>query len=310
MIRIASSVTGNAYLPEHHAYLKYFARLPDIDFVSLPQSAPVSPSYFDLELRYTGLDPFWRPASVPVIHEYSSLSTGFFAHGRNFVKRTCNRRPVLRVFLMPEVRDGFDFTDGVPSLLRGMGVDDSFYSVRPATTPDYDLVYCGSVTRSRHVDRLLAAVHRHGLTILVIGEPEPDIHAAFRGTTGIEFTGRVARADIPGLLVHARYAVNITPDIYPFNLQESTKVLEYCAAGLPVISNFYPWVQRFQKITGGRFLDLGDDFSGLSGARMDSFAFVTPDVSAYRWTNVIDRSGLAAAIRHLGGASSRSGTCS
>lgn len=299
MIRIASKVTGNAYLPEHYAYADYFARTPDIEFVSLPAAAPVRAGEFDYELRYTGLDPFWRPAAVPVIHEYGSLSTGAFAHGRNHVKRLLNRTPVLRVFLMPAVRDGFGFTDGVPSLCRGMGVDEGFFGVTRPAAPEFDLVYCGSVTRSRHVHLLLSAAQRQGLSILVIGEPELAIHEAFRDTPGIMFTGRVPRNDIPGLLVRGRCAVNITPDVYPFNLQESTKVLEYCAAGLPVITNFYPWIRQFEQDTGGRFLDLGDDFAGLVRATLEGFDFVTPDVSPYRWDAVIERSGLVRALRSL-----------
>lgn len=300
MIRIASSVTGNAYLPEHHAYVAYFAQVPDIDFVSLPQGSLPTPGEFDVELRYTGLDPFWRPAPLPVIHEYGSLSTGSLPHLRNSLKKRCNRRPLLRIFLTPDVCDEFGFHDPVPSLCRGMGVDDGFFGVARPSIPEFDLVYCGSVTQSRHVHLLLAAVQRQGLTILVVGEPEPAIHAAFRDSPGITFTGRVSRVDIPGLLVQARCAINITPDIYPFNLQESTKVLEYCAAGLPVITNFYGWIRRFEKDNRGRFLDLGDDFSGLDRAAIEAFDFVTPDVAAYRWTAVIERSGLVEALRGLG----------
>lgn len=305
IIRVGSAMTGNAYLPEHFAYVEYFRSVPDIDFVSLPRGERVRAGEFDLELKYTGLDPFWMPAEVPVIHEYSSLSTGAFARTRNLVKRICNRRPALRVFLMPEVRDGFGFRDDVPSLLRGMGVDDAFFDVPRPAAPDVDLVYCGSVTRSRDVHLLLAACLRRGLSIRVIGEPEPAILEAFRGQPGIEFTGRVPRAEIPGLLVRARCAVNITPDVYPFNVQESTKVLEYCAVGLPVITNFYAWIRRFEQDTGGRFLDLGADFSGLDHAAIERFGFVTPDVGAYRWARVIERSGLAAAIRTLAAAPAR-----
>lgn len=293
-------MTGNAYLPEHYAYVDYFARVPDIDFVSVPPGTPVLPGEFDLELRYTGLDPFWRPATVPVIHEYGSLSTGAFARGRNLVKKCVNRRPVLRIFLMPAVRDGFGFQDAVPSVCRGMGVDGAFFSALRPACPEFDMVYCGSVTRSRHVDRMLAAACREQVSMLVIGEPEPAILEEFRGAPGITFTGRVPRADIPGLLVRARCAVNITPDLYPFNLQESTKVLEYCAAGLPVITNFYPWIRDFERDMKGRFLDLGDDFSGLSRPAWESFAFVTPDVSRYRWDSVIERSGVVEAFRALG----------
>lgn len=300
MVRIACSVTGNAYLPEHGAYVDYFAAVPDIDFVSVPAGELLSPAEFDLELKYTGLDPFWRPTPLPVIHEYGSLSTGAFSRARNVVKKLCNRRPVLRIFLMPEVRDGFGFNDGVPSLLRGMGVDRAFFEVERPAAPDYDLVYCGSITRSRHVHLLLEAVCRQGLSILVVGEPEPAIFEAFRGAAGITFTGRVPRAGIPELLGRARWAVNITPDIYPFNLQESTKVLEYCAAGLPVVSNLYAWVNRFQADTGGRFLDLAPDFSGLDREKLEAFSFVVPDMAAYRWDRVIEASGLVPALRALG----------
>ena len=41
--------------------------------------------------------------------------------------------------------------------------------------------------------------------------------------------------------------LNFTPDIFPFNVQSSTKTIEYSAAGLGVISNRYIWAETFEK---------------------------------------------------------------
>ena len=58
-------------------------------------------------------------------------------------------------------------------------------------------------------------------------------------------TGRLERKYIPDIYKKCRFGLNYTPDIYPFNIQTSTKTLEYLASGLGIISNRYKWSQEF-----------------------------------------------------------------
>jgi hypothetical protein len=57
--------------------------------------------------------------------------------------------------------------------------------------------------------------------------------------------GPVSRDQLPEIYKNARFGLNYTPDIYPYNVQTSTKTLEYLASGLGVISNKYKWSEFF-----------------------------------------------------------------
>ena len=116
---------------------------------------------------------------------------------------------------------------------------------------------------------------------LLIGEPPVDLRKTLH-TLG-HVTGRVPHGQVPTLLRRARYGLNLVPDQLPYSQQTSTKLIEYCAAGLPVVSTDYDWVRAFEARHGARFAYLPiPDMAGC----------VVPDVSTLAWPRVLERLAL------------------
>ncbi len=281
----------HAYLPEIPAYMSWLERYKsDIKVDDSSRLADYRTDDYDIVWRFMGLD---RGAKERfVVHEYNSLSTGTGAYCKNLIKRTFNKKPDRRIFLNESVRQGFAFRDGVPFRLRDMGVDRRFFRSGPALPPLYDFVYAGSLNRGSIITRFLDyfAASVRDMTLLLVGEAHPDMRKRYHNAPNIIFKGRVPYEDVPDLAAQARYGLNLMPDRYPFNLQTATKVIEYCALGLPVISTRYHWVEDYAAIRRGRFFWLAPDFSNLSATTLATFDFYTPDVQDLSWDKVIETS--------------------
>jgi len=261
----------------------------------------LDPAEVDVVYRLMGLAPRWVPSPIPEVHDYASLSTGRLPRVKNALKRFGNRRPVLRSFLNPFVRAELGFTDDVPHIVRDMGVPPRFVQSRRAhwETPDaseFDLVYVGSLSPARGLRDMVENAVRQNLTILLVGEPSPEIWRAFGRSSTVEFTGRVPQDDVPELCLRAWAGVSHVPDTYPFTHQTATKILEYCALGMPVVTNSTAWSRRFQADTGARFLTL-DSWSDLSSDSVHGFEYRLPARPVPTWTEVFVEADIASAIR-------------
>ena len=91
-------------------------------------------------------------------------------------------------------------------------------------------------------------------------------------------------------MAKARYGLNIMPDVAPFNIQTATKVLEYSAVGLPIVTTDYKWINDFEENKKCRFFKLNNDLSNLSLEALEQFSFVTPDIKELSWDNIIRES--------------------
>ncbi len=225
-----------------------------------------------------------------IVHEYNSFSAGPFPKLRNQIKKRLNQRPDRRVFLNKIVLQGFGFNDGVPYGLRDMGIAAQFFD--QPLTPEYDFVYAGSMHRGDEVMCMLDhfAGHMPDSTILLIGTVHEEEKKRYGAYPNIIFAGRVAYEEVPKYMAKGRYALNLVPDQYPFNVQTATKVLEYCAMGLPIVSMKYRWVEQFAKRRGAKIFWLSSDFSNLKRESVERFSFKTPDVHDRRWKTIIERS--------------------
>ena len=99
------------------------------------------------------------------------------------------------------------------------------------------------------------------------------------------------QTQVPHNLRLARFGLNLVPNEAPFQQQTSTKVLEYCAVGLRVVSNAYPWVRYFMAQHNANFYLLRDDPSSLAtsfGEALDAYPYEVPDVRALAWPKVLD----------------------
>lgn len=279
----------HTYLPEIEAYIRFLqSELPHVRAYTSTDIHDFHPLDFDVVWRFMGMD--IGNEGRHVVHEYNSLSTGRFARLKNLVKRTANRKPDQRVFLNKIVRQGFPFRDDVPFGYRDMGVAAAFFDVR--LKPEYDFVYAGSVHRGPEVLQMLDhfADVMTDASILIVGTANPDVVNHYKRASNIHFAGRVHYEEVPTLMAQGRYGLNLVPDHYPFNVQTATKVLEYCALGLPVVSMRYRWAEHFVGRKDAEFFWLDHDFKNLTLRNVNSFDFVVPSVEHKRWKSVIERS--------------------
>lgn len=290
MVSILFEHTKRSYLPEVSAYRSYLSDKPGfvtMDTLEDPQS---NPNAFDVVWKFVGVD--LANHQNCVVHEYNSLSTGKLAHLKNRIKRTLNSSPNMRVFLNQTVKREFSFRDGVPCTVRDMGIAEAFYATR--AKHEYDLVYAGSITADRGVAAALDSICNRltDLRLLVVGDAPADLRKQYSRKGNIDFIGRVPYHDVPEQMARARAGLNIIPDRYPFNLQASTKLLEYCALNMNIVSTRYSWVERFSKARNAEFLWVKPDLSDLTAKGLDDFGFITPDVRDLEWNRIIDESGV------------------
>lgn len=287
------------YLPEINAYMAFIReKMPHLSaFEALEPDGNRLAADIDVD---ADVDIVWKfmgfdrslPANHQVVHEYGSLSVGQFPRVKNFIKRQFTTKPTLRVFLNETVRRDMKFADNIPYRLRDMGIGSHFFRPAPHPNPDHDFVYAGSLNRGKMIFSMLNhfKTRMKSAKLLVIGTVPDKIYQSFGTTENIIFTGRIKYEDMPAAMTRARYGLNIMPDLYPFNRQTSTKLLEYCAARMPVISTRYEWVENFENQTGGKFFYLNQNFDHLDMAHLDCYPFVTPAVEEYEWNKVIEKS--------------------
>jgi glycosyltransferase involved in cell wall biosynthesis len=295
---------GPAYLPELDAYVSFItsrghsALLHDTS-ASVPAHAQVV---------------WWMCGRVPSaearrlkhafhIHEYASASVPPHAWLKDFVKHWTQPKPDYRFFQNGWVRERLGFDDGVPHALRDMGVAQIFFDAAapalpepsyadeaPARIPpnEFDLVYLGEMNRLQPFLPLLQAIHDAGRTLLLVGDIPETLRTQL--SASVTCTGRVPHADVPRQLRRARLGLNLVSDLEPYNQQTSTKLLEYCAVGLPVVSNDYAWVRYFATHYQGNLHLLRDDPSSWQhsfGEALEAYPYVVPDVRALVWPRLL-----------------------
>lgn len=289
VVRVGVGLKSTAYTPEAYAYAKYL-KGKGIS-VQLANEKDLNGNN-DVNIFFMGVRPCWQPAPGKAleIHEYHSLSTGRLPKIKDMIKVNLNRKPVGRVFLNEVVRNKLNFSDEVPYIYRDMGVDKGFFNAIENNKYSYDIVYSGSISGRVGLLDKLESLSRIGFKLLVIGEVSMDIINRFKGNENIELVGRVERSLLPELYKSCRAGLNYTPDIYPFNIQTSTKVLEYYSSGLKVISNSYEWINSFVKKNNFKYVLLNEvnRFEDLSLDRVD----FSEKMKEYSWERILDKSGL------------------
>lgn len=307
LLQIASDVlkvnilhTGSAYVPEVETY-KAFLELQGSKVKLLKNLSLALQESADVLIIMMGRHFFWqKPKShAAVIHEYHSLGTGRLAKVKDLVRRLLSFKPDGRILLNEQVRQRMRFYDDVPFIYRDMGVPDYFYHKPKADTCEkrYDFAYVGRMNKRRRFSRFLRGFLGQvpERSIALIGDATPKIKRRFGQAHTIHFFGRVERREIPRLLAQCRCAINYIPDIYPYNIQTSTKLLEYLAFGLPVITTDYAWIREFEREMGVRFPRIGERCEGLRQL-MDDFPpeKVVGDFKQWQWDIVLEKSGFQA----------------
>ncbi|MEI7495488.1 MAG: glycosyltransferase [Betaproteobacteria bacterium] len=282
---------GTSYLPEIDAYCEYIHARGHHSMVhdnshTVPSNAAVV---------------WWFCGGVPIreahrlreafqIHEYASASVPPYAWLKDHIKHWTQPRPDYRIYQNGWVRERLGFADTVPHALRDMGVAEHFFDsplVKP--TSEFDLVYSGEMSRLLAFIPLLYAIETAGRSLLLVGEVPEALQIQL--PSKVTCTGRVEHLQVPRYLRSARFGLNLMPKTIPFLQQTSTKVLEYCAVGLPVVSNAYPWIRYFMAQNKGNFYLLNDDPSSLAtsfGEALEAYPYVVPDIRTLAWPQVLD----------------------
>ena len=290
---------GPAYLPEIDAY---------VDFItSRGHQALVHDTGASVPINAQVV--WWMCGRVPSaeahrlknafhIHEYASTSAPPKAWLKDFVKHWTQPKPDYRLFQNGWVRERMGFNDGVPHALRDMGVAPAFFDAATQPyTPEFDLVYLGEMNRLLPFVPLLQSIHNAGRSLLLVGDVPDALQTQL--TANVTCTGRVPYSEVPHQLRRARFGLNLVSNIEPYNQQTSTKLLEYCAVGLPVVSNDYAWVRYFAAHYQGNFHLLRDDPSSWQhsfGEALEAYPYVVPDVCDLVWPKLL---GKLAIWKHL-----------
>ena len=291
---------NKANLPEIDAYIKYFNNKKGY--------CAVDSSTLNGEFQLNDFDVIWefkgfggvKVKDQLLIHEYASLSTGKFLLLKNVMKTKFNYKPDLRIFLNEDVRRGFPFNDNIDFCYRDMGIDPGFLNVQN-NKKEYEFVYVGSISKDRHMDRLLKIMNEKKLgKICLIGDVDPEIYSRFKKNKDFIFTGKVPYTQVPEIASKAIYGINYIPNKYPYNIQTSTKLLEYLALGLKVITTDYKWVRKFEQIHECSFYILNNIELDLNMRLISDFQYVNKiNVENFLWDSIIKNSKIEHKIESL-----------
>ncbi len=289
VIKIAFLHERKSYLPEIDAYVEFLNETQKFEAVIVEHIDEVDDT-FDIIWKVMGID-MKRNHKVGLVHEYSTMTVGKNAKLKDFIKRTINCQPDGRVFQSRRVQDAYNFKDNVPYIYRDMGIHRSYYNV--SSEKKFDFVYVGTMDPTRQLDKMLKFFKSHqDLSIVLIGTPDEQLQASYGNLPNVTFYGRVPNDELPKVAAQAHYGLNYIPDVFPFNEQTSTKLIEYCALNLKIVTTSYEWINEFEQQEGGSFFKIEENMSNLSKQALDNFNFVTPDLKKKEWSRLLTDAGL------------------
>ncbi len=279
---------SKAFLPELDAYARYFSKIGIKTAVSTTGQSVVNA---DVEWHFMGVLSKRKP--VITIHEYASASVPPFASFKDLIKRKINCKPDFRIYNNEYVRERLGFADGIPEGIRDFGIEQQL----PASVQqkEYDFIYTGSVAAHRKLDDLLNCFTDGALrnqSLLILSNNYTQLANKMRPFKNIRFEGPVPHHQVNGYLKKASFGINFMADVAPFNHQTSAKLVEYAAAGLPILTNAYAWLDEFERKTGGTFFKINKDFTNVSWEAIQNFSFRQPDLREWTWEEQIRKSGV------------------
>ncbi|MEO6314300.1 MAG: hypothetical protein ABIU63_13815 [Chitinophagaceae bacterium] len=291
---IAFVHSGRSFMPEVSAYIKYFSARNIACVVTTP--GKLKNINCDVEWFFLGMDHSKPKKAVVRIHEYTSLSTPPAARLKDYIKHKINTTPDFRIFLNKFVAERMGFNDGVPFGFRDMGIPQNLLVTPfPLRKKTVDFIYIGDVGAQRQMDALLGQFTKDAWkdkSILIISQHYSKLAQRFKNYRNIVFKGPLSHDAVMDELQTARYALNYIPDIAPFNRQTSTKLLEYAAGKIPIISTSYQWITEFRAANGGDYFFLEPSFGNFNWEAVSNFNYSFPDLSNWTWDQQIERSGV------------------
>lgn len=283
-MNIGITLKKKAYTPEAFAYKKYLIQQGhnvELDYELDPNN--------DVNIFFMGVRPFFhkKDNKAKVVHEYQSLSIQPFAKIKDMVKFYINEKPDGRIFLNKNISNVYNFKDNKPFIYRDMGVSDLYFQ-KASRNAHYDIVYCGSLSNRGGIDSIFLNIAKQGFKLVIIGEASNEFRGRFSLYNNVTFLGRMDAEEIAEVYRNSRFGLNYTPDIYPFNIQTSTKTLEYLASGLILITNKYFWVDQFCQSINYNPIYL-DEFGSILSLDVDDIKKCEFNFDEYRWNSILKK---------------------
>lgn len=298
MLKILFVRSENAFLPEIDAYINYFNKIEGFKAFDSSKIQLVKLDEFDVIWEFKGLGGIKKSKRQILVHEYASLSTGACPLLKNIIKSKLNPKADIRIFLNEDVKNGFHFNDSVEYTYRDMGINEKFI-IEHDTNKEFDYVYVGSICKQRQIDKLLQVfTANYNGKFCLIGDIDDNIYREYKGYKNLIFTGKIPYTEVPVIASKAEFGINFVPDRYPFNIQTSTKLIEYLALGLKIVTTDYKWIREFEKNHKCSFYKLNGNKLQFCNEAIKNFhyrnGFIAED---YLWDNVIERSRVDILIR-------------
>jgi hypothetical protein len=266
-------VPESAILPEARAYRRY---LNGHGIGCLTANSPTDRALegTDAVISLAGFMPCWTFVDKPLVCDFASRSTRSPKHLRDWIKRRVGKIPDLGVYQSEYVRAASP--KARCSIYRDMGFFADLIQPREAD-PTWDVVYTGETRRPGLVEALLRLAD-WGMSVAVAGP-------RFRVPHKVEYLGMMSLAETYAVLSKGRFGLNFVPARYPYEQQQSTKLIEYAAAGLDVLTSRTPWIESFLRSRGGRVTWLED----VRDVRDLNRTLEPPNVSDLDWEQVMSR---------------------
>jgi hypothetical protein len=292
-MRIAFIHQGLAALPELEAYARFFNSRGQETFIIKKGESPLL--NVDVEWHLMGLGGRRIFSNSILIHEYASASVPEFAAAKDLCKRWFNSTPDFRIYLNQSVRKALGFNDDIPFGFRDMGIN--FDAIREDADlgKTFDFIYPGSVQPYHQFRKLLSKFAVGDLkdrSLLVISDLDRNKRSDWAAYPNIEFRDRMPNAAVLQLIKQARFGINFRPAVRPYTFQTSTKLLEYAACRVPIITSPSEWLKSFQNEYGGNYFILSGDLANLNSDNLQRFDFTFPSVESFSWDQQIMRSGV------------------
>lgn len=282
-LRMVFIHSGNAALPELQHYERYFSKQYEVKLSKDIKDATSADIVWLMmgSYRYKG-----NPNQV-IIKEFPSLSLNPFGRIKNIIKTLSSFDSDIRIYLSDMVRTGYYFPLNRNVALRDMGVANnlSTYSYTRGGKKLYDLIYVGDMSKSREIDKYIIEILsvRKDIKIGLVGNKNEWIVNRLSKYDNIDFIGYVPQSDLYKILDTSKAAINIIPDKYPYNIQTSTKLQEYAAFGIPIVTTVYDWSSNFLSNNGIPYVSIEDYINGENPKDYD----VNIDLS---WERIIKES--------------------
>lgn len=286
--------TGKAILPGVNAYTEYFQKKGwEVHVLNYGDTIPGKVA---VEWHFMGTKGKRIFHGSLLIHEYASTSVPPFAWLKDIIKRSSIATPDLRIFLNEQVKSQLNFSDTVPFRYRDIGIPSSI--IKDLTTngvKEFDFIFTGSMHPYPVFRKLLKKFTEPALrssSLLILSNNYKKIARDWEQYSNIKFQGPVPNDEVFSFIKRARYGINLRPAVAPFTYQTSTKVLEYIACRIPVISSRSHWITSFKKTHGGNYFILNDDLSNLDIKELERFPFAFPELNGFSWDEIISNSGI------------------